>query len=173
MGQKHISLWKSAMVYGFYLAVALILASVIFYATGNIFTKANQYVSYLIMILGIVLVQINYRKSIGGAMPYGQALGIAVVTMVLAGVIAAVYTYLLYEIIDPGLKEQLRIYTEEQMMEKGMPEAQLETAIAITRKFQKPVVMAISAIFSYAVIGLVVGLITSIFTKKGSIATEG
>ncbi len=172
MEQKHISLWKSAMVYGFYLAVALILTSVIFYATGNTFTKANQYVSYLIMIFGIVLLQINYRKSIGGAMLYGQALGIAVVAMVFAGIIAAVYTYLLYEIIDPSLKEQLQIFTEEQMMQKGLPEAQLDAAMAITRKFQKPVVMAVSAIFSYAIIGLVVGLITSIFTKKAPVATE-
>lgn len=172
MEQKTTSIWKSAMVYGLYIAIALILVSVIFYVTGNAFAKAGTYIGYLVMAIAIVFVQINYRKSLGGYMSYGQGLGIAVIAMVFAGVIVAIYTYLLFEVIDPGLKEQLRIFTEEQMMSRGLPEAQVEVASSMAAKFQKPAIMAIMVIVSYAFWGTLIGLITSIFTKKNAVVEE-
>lgn len=105
-------------------------------------------------------------------MSYGQGLGIAVIAMVFAGVIVAIYTYLLFEVIDPGLKEQLRIFTEEQMMSRGLPEAQVEVASSMAAKFQKPAIMAIMVIVSYAFWGTLIGLITSIFTKKNAVVEE-
>ena len=167
MEEKPVSLWKSSLTYGLYLGIALILVSVIYYATGNIFEKSVQWVSYGLMIAGIIIAQLSFRKALGEVMTYGQALGIGVLTMVFASVISGFYTYLLYGVIDPSLQEQLRLSIEEQIVRQGnVPEEQLDMAIDIATRFQKPAIMFVMAIFWGAFAGLIISLITSIFTKK-------
>jgi len=167
MEQKPASIWKSSIMSGIYLGIALILVSVVFYVTGNSFSKAAQYVGYPVMIIGIILAQLSYRKSLGGFMSYGQALGIGVLTMVFASLLSGIYTFLLYEVIDPDLQEQMRIFTEEQIVKQGrVPEDQIDTAVEMAAKFQTPLVMFLTAIFGGAFMGLIISLITSIFTKK-------
>ncbi len=167
MEEKSASIWKSTMLSGVYLAIVLVLVSVIFYVTGNTFSKTAQYLSYPIILAGIIWGQISFKKELGGFITYGQALTAGLLTMVFASVITSIYTYLLYTVIDPSLQEQLRVFTEEQMMAKGnIPEAQMETAINMAAKFQTPTMMVVMGIVGGAFIGLIVSLITAIFIKK-------
>jgi len=167
MEEKSSSIWKSTMLSGVYLAIAMILLSVIFYVTGNTFSKTAQYLSYPVIIAGIIWGQISYKKELGGIMPYGQALLAGLLTMVFASIINSVYTYLLYTIIDPSLQEQLRIFTEEQMLAQGnVPEEQMEMALKMAGKFQTPTMMAVMGVVMGALIGLIISLITAIFIKK-------
>lgn len=167
MEQKTTSVWKSALTTGAYLGIVIILTSVIFYVMGNPFSKVNQYLMYPIMIAGIALAQISYKKSLGGEMTYGQAFGVGILAMIFASIISGIYTFLLYTVIDPSLQEQLRIYTEEQIIQKGqISEEQLDMVVDMAAKFQKPIIMFIMAIFSGAFMGAIISLITAIFTKK-------
>jgi len=167
MEEKSASIWKSSLTIGLYLAIALILVSVVFYVTGSPFSKVGQYLSYPIMIGGILLGQLAYKKALGGTLTYGQAVGAGVLTMVFASVISGIYTYLLYAVIDPSLQEQLRIYTEEQIIQQGrVPEEQLEMAVNMAAKFQTPPIMFAMAVVGGAFIGTIISLITAIFIKK-------
>ena len=167
MEQNSTSIWKSSVTSGLYLGIALILVSVIFYVTGNMFVKLESVFGYAIMIAGVVMAQISYRKSLGGTMTYGQALGMGVLTVLFASILTGIYTYLLYTVIDPSLQEQLRIFTEEQIVKQGrVPEEQMEAALEMQAKFQKPVMMLIMSIVGGTLIGFIISLITSIFTKK-------
>jgi len=167
MEEKSASIWKSTMLSGVYLAIVLILLSVIFYVTGNSFSKVAQYSTYPIIIAGIIWGQITYKKELGGFSTYGQALLAGLLTMVFASIISSIYTYLLYTVIDPSLQEQLRIFTEEQMMAKGnVPEEQMEVMLEWTAKFQTPTMMTVMGIFGGGFVGLIISLITSIFIKK-------
>jgi len=167
MEEKSASIWKSSLTIGLYLAIALILVSVVFYVTGSPFSKVGQYLSYPIMIGGIILGQLAYKKALGGTLTYGQAVGAGVLTMVFASVISGIYTYLLYAVIDPSLQEQLRIYTEEQIIQKGgVPEEQVEMAVNMAAKFQTPPIMFAMAVVGGAFIGTIISLITAIFIKK-------
>jgi len=167
MEQNSTSVWKSALTTGVYLGIVFILASVVFYVMGNPFSKVAQYISYPIMIAGIAMAQISYKKTLGGEMTYGQAFGVGVLAMVFASLISGIYTYLLYEFIDPSLQEQLRIFTEEEIIKKGqVSEEQLEMVVNMATKFQKPIVMFAMAIVGGAFMGAIISLITAIFTKK-------
>jgi hypothetical protein len=167
MEEKSASIWKSSLIMGVYLAIALILVSVIFYVTGSPFSKIGQYLSYPIMIGGIILGQLTYKKALGGTLTYGQAVGAGVLTMVFASVISGIYTYLLYAVIDPSLQEQMRIFTEEQIIKQGrVPEEQMEMAVNMASKFQTPPMMLVMAVVGGAFVGLVISLITAIFIKK-------
>ena len=170
MEQKSASIWKSTLLSGVYLGIVLILVSVVFYVTGNSFSKAAQYVGYPVMIVGVIMAQLAYKKALGGTMTYGQALGAGVLALLFASVISGIYTLLLYTVIDPGLQEQLRIFTEEQIIKQGkVPEEQIDMAVEMATKFQKPVIMFAMAIFGGAFLGLIISLITSIFTKKNPV----
>ena len=167
MEEKSVSIWKTSLTTGVYLAIVMILVSVIFYVTGNPFSKVAQYLSYPLMIGGIILGQLSYKKALGGTLTYGQAIGAGVLTMVFASVISGIYNYLLFTVIDPSLQEQMRIFTEEQIIKQGrVPEEQLEMAVNMTAKFQTPVMMFVIGIVGGAFIGLIVSLITGIFIKK-------
>lgn len=167
MEQKAASIWKTSLMSGIYLGIAMILVSVVFYVTGNPFSKIAQWIGYVIMIAGIVMAQVSYKKALGGTMTYGQALGVGVLTMVFASVLSSIYTFLLYQVIDSSLQEQLRLFTEEQIIKQGkVPEEQLDMAVNMATKFQTPVMMLVMGIFGGTFMGLIVSLITSIFTQK-------
>ena len=168
MEQKSTSLWKSAITYGIYIGIASILVSVIYYATGNTFAKSEQWVAIAVMIIAIILVQLDYRKMLGGYMTYTQALIIAVLAMLFASVLSGIYNFVLMNYIDPSLQEQARIMAEQKLIARGIPEEQLEPALNIAMKFQKPIIMFIMGLVMGPLMGLIIGLITSIFTKKVS-----
>ena len=161
-----VSLWKSALTYGLYLGLALVIILVIYYATGNTFAKSANWVTYAVMIAGIIIVQLNYRKASGDVMSYGQALGIGVLTLVFASLITGFFTFLLHTVIDPSLQDQLRLTLEEQLVKQGIPEDQMNMAIEMASKFQKPAIMFFMNIFNGAITGLVISLIASLFTQK-------
>lgn len=166
MEQNSASLWKSSATSGVFLGIVLILVSVVYYVTGNMFAKSSQWVGYAVMAAGIVLAQLSYRKALGGFITYGQALSIGVLTMAFASLLTGIYTYLLYEIIDPSLQEKMKIFAEEQMVKSNYTEEQIEAALKVSSKLQSPGMMFVMSILGGTFIGLVFSLITSIFVKK-------
>ncbi len=167
MEEKAVSIWKSTMITGVYIAVVLILLSVVFYVTGNPFSKISQYLTYPIFIGGVILAQITYKKALGGTLTYGQAVASGVLALVFASAISGIYSFILFKFIDPSLTEQLRIFTEEQIIKQGrVPEEQLEMAVNMATKFQTPFMMLVMSIVGGAFLGLIISLITAIFTKK-------
>jgi len=166
MNDKTPSPGKFSINYGLYLGILLVLVSLTYYLTGNEFANTAQWISYAVMITGIVLAQLNFRKNLGGYMSYGQALAVGVITMFFASILTSLYTCILYQVIDPALKEQIRLMLEEQLVTQNMPEAQINIAMKIITIIQKPSVMAILEIFSGTFTGLIISFITSIFTQK-------
>jgi len=166
MEPKPVSLWKSSLTSGLYLGIFLILFSVIMYVAGLTFETWVSYLSYPILIAGAVYAQLNYKKSLGGEMTYGQALGVGTMAIIFASVLSAVYSYVLYTVIDPGLLDQVRIMTEQTLLDRGVPEEQLDATLKIAMKFQTPAALAIMGVLGGALIGLIISLITAIFTKK-------
>ena len=161
-------IWKTATTYGLYYALASILISVIFYIAGNMTSPISQWLGGIIMVAAIVLFQLSYRKVLGGWITYGQALGIAVASVFLSSLLTAVFTYILYAFIDPGLIEQIRLASEEQLYQRGMSDEQINATLAITSKFQTPAMIAVSSVFALTFMGLIIGAISAIFTKKTS-----
>jgi len=166
MEQKS-TFWKSAMVYGLYLALVLTLFSVILYVSGLILNTKVGYVSIVLTIAGIVIAQINYRnRELNGVISYGQAVGFGVAIMLFAGIVTALYTIVLYTFIDPSLIDQMKAVQEEAMLGKGMSEDQIEAAMSMTSKMMTPAWMSIVGLFGSVFSGTIISLLTSIFVKK-------
>lgn len=165
MEQKS-TFWKSAMVYGLYLGIAITLYSVILYVSGQTQNKGLGYISFLLYAIGIVLAQISYRnKELNGSISYGQSVGIGVAVMLFAGIITSLYNIIIFS-IDPSLLVQIKAMQEEAMLERGMSEDQIEAAMSMASKMMTPGWISISALFGSVIIGTIVSLVTSIFIKK-------
>jgi hypothetical protein len=85
---------------------------------------------------------------------------------VYVAVIMAVYTYILWAFIDPGLVSKSMAMSEEAMVKKGIPQAAIDSGMAFTAKIMKPGIMAPISIFGTMIAGLIYSLLVSIFIKK-------
>ncbi|MGE4587056.1 MAG: DUF4199 domain-containing protein, partial [Mangrovibacterium sp.] len=83
-----------------------------------------------------------------------------------AGIIQTLYTIILYKYIDPSVMEQIRVMQEEAMLKQGLPEESIEMATSMMAKFQSPLILAVSSLITFVLIGLVISLITSVFVRR-------
>jgi hypothetical protein len=164
---KKPSLLRSTLNYGIMLGLALVIYSLLLWMFNATFNQGLGYLSYVIIIGGIVLATRAYRdQEQGGYISYGRALGVGTLTVLFASVIGAIYTYLLFSVIDPGLLDRMMIIREEAMYGSGLTDDQIDMALAMTERFARPGIMAVSGFFGSVFVGFIISLITSIFLKK-------
>jgi uncharacterized YccA/Bax inhibitor family protein len=103
-----------------------------------------------------------------GQINYGQSVGAGVVIFVYYAIIMAIFTYILWKVIDPGLAKKSLALSEEAMEKKGLPQATIDTGKAFSEKIMKPAIMSIFSIFGSMFFGVIYTLLVSIFIKKES-----
>ncbi len=165
-------MWKNAMTHGAILGAVLVVYSVILYVLDvNVYNpkgsaKYWSYLNYLLIAVGLFIAQKNYRDSVlSGVITYSKSLGYGVWVGVFASVITTFYSVIFIKFIDPGVMEYIFDITEQQMIDKGLAEAEITKAMEMTRKVTFPM-MIIGGLITYAFISFVLSLITSIFVKK-------
>jgi hypothetical protein len=158
---------KSAMNAGALVGLGLIAFSMLLYILGLSTSQTAGYFGYAVLIAGIIISGIHYRdKENGGILKYGNALGYGVLVTLFASVILAFFTFIQLKFIDPGIIEKMLQITEEQMMQKGMPDNQVEMAMNMTRKMMQPEIAPIFVVLAYVFFGFIFSLITSAIIKK-------
>jgi len=167
MENQNTSILKHSMTYGLGLGVALIIYSVLLYVLDLSFNQVAGLFVYVIILAGIIISTKMYRdKILGGNISYGTALGFGTLVVVFGSLISGIFGYFMYEFIAPELLTQMLEKSEEQLLENGMPEEQIEMAIEIQRKMMKPALMVLWSVIGGVFVGFIMSLITSIFLKK-------
>ena len=85
---------------------------------------------------------------------------------VIYAAINSIYSYILFTFLDPNMIEQIKEVAAQQMYDNNMSDEQVEAALQIQSLFMTPTFMTVSAIFITFLMGLIIALIISIFTKK-------
>ena len=153
--------------YGVIIALALIVFSLILYLLGLDKTPGLMYLSYVLLLLGIILVQLNYRnKYQGGFMEYGKAFTIGMLSSLFVSIIVAIYTFIFFKYIDPGAMEEAMVMAEQKMIDRGMSDMEVEQGMAMAEKFQSVGFYTAMALIGNFIVGIILSLITSIFVKK-------
>jgi hypothetical protein len=159
--------FKSAMNAGAIVGISLILFSLLLYVLGLTMSKSASYIGYLVLAAGIYFTGKYYRdKELGGFITYGKALGYGVIVTFFASIILAFFTYILFKFVDTSLVDKMLQMSEEELINKGMPEEQIEMAMNMTRKFMKPEIMPFMIVLGYVFTGFLISLITSLLVKK-------
>jgi hypothetical protein len=125
--EPKVTLRDHAIKWGVIIGLVGIIYTVLLYIVDAALL-ANMWLGLftLVLFLGLVIYAgIDYRKQIGGLIPFGKAYQHGFLTLVIGGIIGTIFNYLLYNIIDPGLVETLA-------------EAGAENARAIAERFGAP-----------------------------------
>jgi len=165
--EQNVNVWKANFTNGLILALEGIMFSLILYFLDLTFNKSMGYINIPIQLVILYFLLKSYRDNyLHGQISYGQSVGAGAVIFVYVAVIIAVYTYVLWAIIDPGLVKKSLAVAEEAMQKKGAPQAAIDAGMAFSAKIMKPSIMAIMTIFITMFGGIIYSLLVSIFIRK-------
>ena len=128
----------------------------------------------LAIYLGIVIYAgIDYRKSIGGYIPFGKAFQHGFIILALSGLVSTLFSILLYTVIDPDLPQNLIDASMENtraMMEQfGAPADSMDEGLEKARadiEARFTVVGLLKGYITIAIASAVMALITALVVKK-------
>jgi hypothetical protein len=169
MEQKR-SIWKETLNYGIILGLINVGLSVLTYMFDLTFKTWILWPSLLISIFVLFFLLRSYRDHYNnGYISFGRSVGAGVIISIYAAVITAIYIYVLYSFIDPGLIEKSLAVAEDRLVSKGVPDAAIDKAMEIQAKMMKPWFTALMGIINSVFSGLILSLIVSLFImKKGN-----
>lgn len=164
------SVWKSCLKFGLIMGLISVVLSVLFYMLDLLFAPWIVIPNLILSLVVLYLLQRSYRDTYeNGYITYGKAFGAGVVIFIYAAIITAIFTYLLYAVIDPGLVEKSLAATSAKLEAKGIPQSAIDAGLEMQEKMLKPWIISLSGIFFSMLSGVIMSLITSIFVaKKGN-----
>jgi hypothetical protein len=158
--------WTSAMRYGLYLGITLVVLIAIVNALGPN-GKYIGWIQWVILTAGVYMSQYSYRNNeLGGFISYGKCLKLGIIVMMCASIFVSLYTYIYVKYIDLSYLENIKIQMEEVMLQQNVPEYQIETMSQMFSRMQTPEMIFFSGLFGFAFFGFIISLITSTFVKK-------
>lgn len=153
---------------GVTLGVAMVLFSLILYATGNhLEPHWSSSVITSALIIGMIILGIkSFRSENGGFLSWGQGVKIGVGIAILGGLINVIYGYIFTSFIEPDFMNQIMEIQNQAFIDQGMTEEQIELANEMSEKFQSPGIVAAMGIIMYAIGGFIVSAIGAAIMKK-------
>jgi len=165
--EEKVNVWKANLSNGLILALESIAFSLVLYFLDLTLNKSAGYINIPIQLVLLFFLLKSYRDNyMHGQITFGQAVGAGTVMFVYVSIIMAVFTYLLWGVIDPELVKKSMAMSEEAMVSKGVPQAGIDAGMAFTAKIMKPGIMAVFTIFFTMFFGVIYSLIVSIFVRK-------
>lgn len=169
MVENQQSSTKQAFGYGLILGIVLILFSLVMFLLDIDRESPIMYVSYLLMVIVLFLVLVNFRdKHRGGFASYGTVFGAGFKTVLFASILTSLFTYVFVTVIDPGILNEIVMNAEEEMLNNpDMTDEQIDQALGFTEKFvANPVAMTIWSFMANLIVGTIFSLIIAIFVKR-------
>jgi hypothetical protein len=157
---KHLTNW------GGILGLALIGISLVLYLLDMTEASGAQWANYAVIAAIIFVGTQAKRTSQDGVLSYGQGLSTGVGITFFGSILVAFYTFVFFSFIDPDMLQELILRVEDEMYNSGTPDAQVEMAMSMTKKFMQPGPMAAMVVLSYTFMGFIISLITSGILKK-------
>jgi len=165
--EKKTTFLESTLKSGLLTGLGVVVIMLAGYMLDLTFSKWFGSIGFVVLIIGIIYGTKQVREFVNkGSISYGQAFGSGILVSAFAGVLIGIFSFVLYKFIDPTLFDKMIALQEESLLNAGMAEEQIEMGIAMARKMMTPVMMLINSLFTYAILGGVLSLVTSAFLKR-------
>ncbi|MEY8867969.1 DUF4199 domain-containing protein [Flavobacteriaceae bacterium 144Ye] len=157
-----------AYTYGLYLALLSILGLVILYVLNIEKSWIMSGISFVLTIIIYVYGIGTFKKQNGNSLSIKDALKVGLAMAVVSGIIAAIYTVIHYEFIQPEFIENIRenAYLEMTKQNPNMTEDQLATATKMTNMFTSKFFMATMYLVASLFFGFLISLVAGAIMKK-------
>ena len=130
------------------------------------------YLNYVILIVAIVMAHKAFKEGGDGFMTIGQGLGIGMLITLVGSVLSSIFSFIYLKFIDDSMIQKTLDYQIEELEKRGLDDASIEQAMAVTKKIMTPEIMPILAILVMLFFGFIISLIVSLFTKKANPALD-
>ena len=161
--------WKPALIYGAIMGFVSVFISLVFYFIGMSTENWTNWVTMLVGLVLLIYLMLQYRKEyLGGYASFGQIFLMVLVSAgIISVIISAIYTYLLFTVIDPGLIEQVKIAAEEQIMSNSrIPESMYDDLLDKMEQRTTAAYMIKVSLIAGPIVNAILGLIIAAFIKK-------
>jgi uncharacterized membrane protein (DUF485 family) len=159
------SVSRIATKYGLIQGVLGFLLFLVVAMTGMRQNWLTTSISIIVLVVLIVLAHREYKKTHEGIMTYGQGVGLGTLLSVIASVLSCILLYIYVSFINTGYAAAALKVQRAAMEERGMTGAQLEQAMSMTSVMLTPIGIVITALISGVILGFIVALVVSAFTK--------
>jgi hypothetical protein len=167
MMEQKVNIWKANLTNGVILALVCVVYTLFLYFFDLLFNTTLGYIYFLVQVILLFLLVKSYRDNfLRGYITYGQAVGTGVIISLYSALAMAVFSYILYTVLDPGLTAKKLAFVEEMLLKRGMPQETVDTSMKMQEKLQTPLISSILSIFSGVFIGTLLSLVIAIFVKK-------
>ena len=165
--EKSANVWKANLVNGLILGLLGVVFSLVLWFLDLTFNKNMGYIFMIVETVILFFLVKSYRDNyLHGAISFGQALGAGVVIFLYTSIITAIFSALLYTVIDPELMNKGLAATEEIYRERGMPQEQIDMGLKIAGKMMKPAISIPIGLIISMFFGFIMSLIVAAFVRK-------
>ena len=165
--EQKANVWKANLTNGVLLGLAGVVYTLILYFLDLTTNKPLTNAFMLIQLILLFFLLKSYRDNYMHRMiTFGQAVGAGVVICLYSSIIMAVFSYILYAVIDPGLIDKMIALSEEASLKRGFTQEQVDAGMNFTKKIMNPPVLTIMSLFFGTLMGTVMSLIIAIFVRK-------
>lgn len=165
---NHPRVLNTSLIISLVLVVITLVSALLLDPIKN--SGMNSALSMASFAIAIFLLITNIRAhrdtDLGGYMPYGRGVIFSLLVGLITGIIMAIFTFIMYTFITPNMMSEMTNASMAEMEKQGMTEQQIEAAQNMMGAFQSPAMLAVMALFTYAILFTLFGLIISAFIKK-------
>jgi sensor histidine kinase YesM len=163
-----VSPWKANLTNGVIMGIIGIVYTLLMYFLDLTLNKSMGYIFIALSIFLLFYFIKSYRNNyMHGNITYGQSVGAGVIIYLYYAIISAIFMYILYTVIDPGLTKKMLAMVEEQLTKSGrVPAEQMDTVMAFQKKLMIPEIQVPLGVLFNMIFGTIISLIVSVFTKK-------
>jgi len=164
---KKTTVFSNAIKYGLYTGIASVLLSLLFFALDVSRESYLQWLSWVILIAGIIMGTLNYRDKInGGFISYGDAFLTGLYITIVTAILSVIYFYILINYIDVNFIKTSLDTLEQSLVDKGVSDEMIDQQVTMAGKFMTPTIMMVMGFVTSLVMGVIISLITSAIFKK-------
>lgn len=159
--------WKNIIQNSLLTGLALIIFSILTYFLGINPKSKIHYLTYIILIAGIVYSTNSYKKTENIFLTYSKAFKIGFLISLFASFILAIYIFIFNKFIDPdAINKMIKLSEQELIKNKNLTQEQINASIQMIKKFSNITILTILSFVSMLLNGTLLSLITSIFIKS-------
>jgi hypothetical protein len=163
------SLLQSASTYGLFMGLGLALIQTIQYLSDQIISPLFSIITFVLSIVAIVFIIKHHREEhLNGWLEYKEGVKIGTLSAIFGGLFLGAFMLVLVQFLDKDYIEKFLFNLEEKYIEMGIDGEKLEQAMEQQRKNINIWSFAYGPIIQYAIGGLIVSLVASIFLRKSS-----
>jgi hypothetical protein len=165
--ENKVNPWKANLTNGLIMGLIGIVYSLVMYFFDLTLNKVQGWIfvalQFVILYFLVKMYRDNYKH---GLLSYGEALGAGMIIFLYYSIIAAIFMYILYTLIDPNMVDKQMVMAEEELLKRGIPQDQIDMSMNVQKKIMIPEVLAPLSILGNMFYGLIISLIVAAFVRK-------